>query len=151
VSISSRAGARSKQPRTPSAAVAPLPVRGAAGGEATIRAQIDTVNVAKKFLLGHPEACKLISSHRGTESNPKGAGRHHEHGSLDCIVAFLGESNWSRSKVDRIIQASTKLDPFIISKIAPIGTPHPGREQQLGTTPTSATTYARSAWRRARK
>jgi hypothetical protein len=61
-----------------------------AGGEATIRAQIDTVNVAKKFLLAHPEACKVIVSHRGTQSgNPNFV---HEHGSLNCVVAFLGEA-----------------------------------------------------------
>jgi hypothetical protein len=87
---------------------------------ATIRAQIDTVSIAKKFLLAHPTACKLDeSSHRGTKRDSLGRvndGKPHEHGSLNCVVAFPGESNWSRSKVDRIIQASTKLDPFIIAE-----------------------------------
>jgi hypothetical protein len=87
------------------------------------------VSLAKKYLLGHPEACKVShrgtasktgeqpevckvepSSHGGTQPRSKFASKEHEHGSLNCIVAFLGESNWSRSKVDRIIQASTKLE-----------------------------------------
>jgi hypothetical protein len=81
-----------------------------AGGEATIRAQIDTVNLAKHYLETHPTACKLVRPTVGQTKNPKDHGDVlHEHGSLNCIVAFLGESNWSRSKVDRVLQAATQL------------------------------------------
>ena len=69
------------------------------GAAVKTRAQIDTVNLAKKYLLAHPEACKVdVSSPGGTKRDSLGRvndGREHEHGSLNCIVAFLGESNWS--------------------------------------------------------
>jgi hypothetical protein len=105
-----------------------------AGGEATIRAQIDTVNLAKRYLEANPTACKVVPSHGGTKLSSRGRdgeGASHEHGSLNCIVAFLGESNWSRSKVDRVLQAATQLDPYVISVVAPIGTPHPRQTQQI--------------------
>jgi hypothetical protein len=74
--------------------------------------------------------CKFAPSHRGTPQSRDG---QHEHGSLSCIVAFLGETNWSRSKVGRILEAANNLDPFVVSKVAPIGATHPSRTQTLST------------------
>jgi hypothetical protein len=99
-----------------------------AGAEASLREQIDTVSTAQKFLKEHSVSCKV--SHRGTASK---TGEQHEHGSLNCIVAFLGDANWSRSKVGRILEAANKLDPFVVSKVAPVGTTHPSRNQMLST------------------
>lgn len=99
------------------------------GSEATMREQIDIVKLAKKYVTEHPESCKEYPSHSGTSI--KGGDKKHEHGSLNCIVAFLGETNWSRSKIGRVIEAAEKLDPFVISRVAPIGTTHPGRQQML--------------------
>lgn len=108
-----------------------------AGAEASLREQIDTVTTARKFLLKHNEACKVdVSSHGGTKRDSLGRvneGKPHEHGSLNCVVAFLGDANWSRSKVGRILEASNTLDPFVVSKVAPVGTTHPGRQQALST------------------
>jgi hypothetical protein len=61
----------------------------------SIRAQIDTVNLAKKYLLVHPEACKLTGRPtvgqpvklRGTEGG--NAEKQHEHGSEATMVALL--------------------------------------------------------------
>jgi hypothetical protein len=63
-------------------------------------------------LKEHPATCKVDSpSHRGTGSKAydKQAADKHDHGSLNCIVAFLGDANWSRSKVGRILEAANKL------------------------------------------
>jgi hypothetical protein len=71
----------------------------------TIRAQIDTVNIAKKFLLEHSSVCKdpkhiaAYLAHRGQDKKERERERDHIPGSQWCIVAFLGESNWPRSKV----------------------------------------------------
>jgi hypothetical protein len=44
--------------------------------------------------------CKGGSHPHGSEFAP--------HGSLACIVAFLGEANWSRSKVRRLLEISAE-------------------------------------------
>ena len=79
--------------------------------EASLREQIDTVVTAKKFLIEHPEACKVNHpSHGGTGGKrPQGGGSEHEHGSLNCVVAFLGDANWSRSKIGRISEAANNV------------------------------------------
>jgi hypothetical protein len=52
-----------------------------------MREQIDTVKLARKYVIEHPEACKEVSVHSGPK--PQGGDKKHEHGSLNCIVAFL--------------------------------------------------------------
>jgi hypothetical protein len=61
----------------------------------------DVIEFAGKYLVEHPEACKLNSAPRGGESNPKGAGAPHKHGNAPCIVAFLGDKNWPERTVQR--------------------------------------------------
>jgi hypothetical protein len=95
-------------------------------GLSAVGEQQDTVLLAKKYIVEHPEACKV--SHRGT---PSKTGEQHEHGSVNCVAAFLGEENWSRSQVGRLLLFSEKLDPSLMQKIAPVGTTHPGRKQVL--------------------
>ena len=61
---------------------------------------------SKKYVQEHPEPCKeAILSHGGTKLDR----RPHEHGSLNCIVAFLGEINWSRSMVGQGISQVSKI------------------------------------------
>jgi hypothetical protein len=84
--------------------------------EASLREQIDTVLTVQKFVREHPKTCKVVSLHGEAK------GRPHECGSERCVSIFLGETNWSDSKVHRIIQAGTKQDPFVVSKVAPVGT-----------------------------
>jgi hypothetical protein len=48
-----------------------------AGNESTATEQIDTVALAKKFLIEHPEACKVdVSSHGGTKRDSLGRAQH---------------------------------------------------------------------------
>ncbi len=93
---------------------------------ASLADQTDMVMTAHKFLKAHPASCRIDGPKRypgninammalhKVNLNPvhaepessygggrEGAGRTHEHGSERCIVAFLGENNWSRSKVHR--------------------------------------------------
>src|ERR1700687_181535 len=68
----------------------------------------------KEYVIEHPMACKRFGL--PTVSKPKHEGRGGvtvgcavgDHGGQECISAFLGETNWSRSKVGRVIEASEK-------------------------------------------
>ncbi len=53
-------------------------------------------------LKKHPDACKEYPSHGGT--GIKGAAKKHEHGSVTCVAAFLGETNWNRTKVGVLLE-----------------------------------------------
>jgi hypothetical protein len=63
--------------------------------------------MARDHLREHPEACKVeFPSHRGIKTSPKG-GRppisdceRGKHGTVTCVAAFLGEKNWSRTRID---------------------------------------------------
>jgi hypothetical protein len=55
----------------------------------SIEGQVDTVAVARKFLIAHPEACRQYVT--DTRHISKGADKRHDHGSDRCISAFLGE------------------------------------------------------------
>lgn len=89
-----------------------------AGDEESIAHQVDVVRKAKELLIKNTEWCKnVIASHRETESNPKGAGAPHKHGSVECIQEFLGENNWSRAKVGRLHKLAEQADKSVLSKV----------------------------------
>lgn len=81
---------------------------GASDGE-----QIDTVALARTWLQKNPASCvlkKLIVQREQKTPSSKG-GRpsisdceRDKHGTEECITAFLGDKNWSRSKVHRLLQ-----------------------------------------------
>jgi hypothetical protein len=59
----------------------------------------DVVVMAKRYLVEHPEACKAVL-HGVTAPTSKFANKdkvNHEHGSVRCVVAFLGEPGFSPS------------------------------------------------------
>lgn len=72
---------------------------------------------ARKWLVQHPESCKLYPGQtpekfrvQREHETPSRNGRppiddceRGKHGSQECIAAFLGENNWSRKKVDRLL------------------------------------------------
>ena len=51
-------------------------------------------HLSRTWLKKHSEFCKVVSVH--PEQKVLAANRPHEHGSEQCITAFLGEKNWSR-------------------------------------------------------
>jgi hypothetical protein len=68
-----------------------------AGYETPLPEQRDTVLMAQEYLEAHPEACRweLPSDGRTATRSPKGGrlpGEQHQHGSVTCITAFLGEN-----------------------------------------------------------
>ena len=60
--------------------------------------------MVREYLLKHFDACKAIRPTVGqmTPAEKSGAARH-ECGSVRCITAFLGEENWSKSRVGRLL------------------------------------------------
>ena len=55
--------------------------------------QRDAIVLARDHLKKHPEECKvLLRPTVGRSKNPKDHGdKLHEHGSISCVAAFLGE------------------------------------------------------------
>jgi len=91
-----------------------------AGEGATAAEQIDVVRFAREYLRKNPTACKYVPSN-GRTAHPEKA-RHtssHEHGSVDCVLSFLGENNWSRSKVADFLLMASNLDEVVKQQIAP--------------------------------
>jgi hypothetical protein len=39
----------------------------------------------------------------------------HEHGSIEYILAFLGENNWKRTKIRDLVCLSDKADPELLN------------------------------------
>jgi ParB-like nuclease domain len=85
-----------------------------AGPEESVEAQCDVVVAARERLLKNPELCKL--PHRGAASK---TGEQHEHGSERCIAAYLGEENWGKTKVDRLLQLATNFDRSLLRDLTP--------------------------------
>ncbi len=92
-----------------------------AGEETPVLEQRDTVVMAREYLKKHPEACKLDrptvgrSSYGGVRKGCEVG----QHGSMTCVSAFLGEKNWSRSKVGRLLEIADKLHESLAKSIAP--------------------------------
>ncbi len=72
--------------------------------------QRDTVLLAKRYLLEHSEACKARCPTVGRlGQREKQAATQHQHGSVSCIVAFLGKENWSHRKVGDLLMIFGKV------------------------------------------
>jgi hypothetical protein len=87
----------------------------------------DTLLAARKFLLEHPEECKLIPAARRQESNPKGAGAPHIHGSSECISQFLGPKNYPGPTV----REYTGITDDVIEHVVTKGSTHPERQDKI--------------------
>ena len=86
-----------------------------AGDETALEAQCDTVIMVQEKLQDGTFKCRGISAHDGQKI---GRGRPHECGSEHCISAFLGDKNWSRSKVNRLLTISD-LPPDVTRSVTP--------------------------------
>jgi|GEM_PF-1450057 len=88
----------------------------ATGETESVEAQVDVVVLAKKHLGANPAACAWQprpNVGRGTRDE-KTAKTLHEHGSSECISAFLGENSWSKTKVQDLLRLHEKLDPTVL-------------------------------------
>jgi hypothetical protein len=65
-----------------------------AGDTESVEAQVDVIRTSRAFLLEHPEACKYLSD--SLTGIHKGGDKKHEHGSVRCLVEFLGDASWNR-------------------------------------------------------
>src|SRR5260370_41458735 len=76
--------------------------------------------MVRDYLRKHPEACKWNhASHGGTHGKrPQGGGKEHEHGSVTCVAAFLGETNWNRTKVGVLLEIAASVT---LCRAAPFG------------------------------
>lgn len=71
---------------------------GASTGE-----QIAVVELAQDWLKTHPESCH-VSDDKTRGKRPQGGGSEHVHGSVRCITAFLGDTNWGKDKVHGLMK-----------------------------------------------
>lgn len=93
-------------------------------GEDTIRkgesveAQADIVRLAAKHLAENPEACRFRAP-----GARKAGGRPHEHGSVECVSAFLEDKKWGRTKVAELLRIGKPrvLSPKVMRRVDRIG------------------------------
>jgi ParB-like nuclease family protein len=90
-----------------------------AGPEESVEAQCDVVVAARERLLKNPELCKQLAHDEPPVA--KHGHAQHEHGSERCVAAYLGEENWSRPKVNRLLQLANNFDKSLLKDIAPEG------------------------------
>lgn len=81
-----------------------------AGGEESVEAQVDVIRIARNHLRKHPEACKQQVSGNRTAVKKHGHEQECQHGSVRCLLAFLGEKNWSKTKVADLAVIADGLD-----------------------------------------
>jgi hypothetical protein len=77
---------------------------------ASERAQTDAMILTSKWLHDHPEECRvdlLIQPESAKRGRGRLKGEQHKHGSQRCVVAFLGEANWSQPTVSRLLSWPT--------------------------------------------
>jgi len=74
--------------------------------------QRDAIVLARDHLKKHPEECKvLLRPTVGRSKNPKDHGdKLHEHGSISCVAAFLGEH-------DSVFLRTLKRTSFRVSQM----------------------------------
>lgn len=89
--------------------------------EPSLTEQEHMMIAVKEYLKDHPEECRI--SHDRPKHLPHSKGltqshRPHEHGSVECVVAFLGEENWRPTKVKALLAISEKLDVAVKSMVA---------------------------------
>jgi hypothetical protein len=87
-----------------------------AGDEESLENQIDVIRKAKQLLTSNPLWCKHLQqpSRSGTAVAPHGRDGQHVHGSVECILAFLGENNWSHTKVGNLHQLAENADDSLL-------------------------------------
>jgi len=75
--------------------------------------QADVIALAQRWLKAHPESCKLACPTVGQANSRRErqaatqAEQNHEHGSVRCVSKFLGEFNWSKTTVARLLVVDT--------------------------------------------
>lgn len=87
------------------------------GDEELITHQVDVVRKAQQLLTSNPLWCKHLVGASADRTGTSKFARHdnqHVHGSVDCILAFLGEKNWSHTKVVNLLQLAENADPSVL-------------------------------------
>ena len=103
------------------------------GDEETVSHQVDVVRKAKQLLIANPEWCKHLRVSSGDRTKLS-EGRPHEHGSLECIRAFLGEHNWSHSKIGELIKLAEKAGEEVLNATQTQGAYHRARVGKVSPT-----------------
>jgi len=88
-----------------------------AKGEQSLAARVDTVMKARQLLRANPEWCRVevLSEARTAHSKFARKDNQHEHGSIDCIVAWLGKENWARTTVGECLQMGEAADRELLN------------------------------------
>lgn len=92
--------------------------------------QVDVIRKAKQLLEANPGWCKAnsVSSRDTIRGNPNFV---HEHGSVNCILAFLGEHNWSRAKVGKLLKLAEEADDALLAATASRDAAHQPRQGKV--------------------
>jgi hypothetical protein len=83
--------------------------------ESTLLEQDMTLAVVREYLRAHPEECRQAPAEREAvkpRGRPQGCAIG-DHGSAECVVAFLGKKNWGLTKVTELLAVHERLDATI--------------------------------------
>lgn len=89
-----------------------------AGEQESIPHQVDVVRKAKQLLISNPAWCKWLEGDVPERDGTSKFARHdnqHMHGSVECILAFLGEKNWSHTQVGNLYKLAENADPSVLN------------------------------------
>ena len=92
-----------------------MAMENATGEEESVEAQVDVVRLVRVRLRKLQPKASCDWSRRAIVARlRKESITQHEHGSLDCIVAYLGKENWRASKVKDFLKLDSDLDSEIL-------------------------------------
>ncbi len=95
-----------------------MAMENATGEEESVEAQVDVVCFARTRLRKLQPKAPCAWSRRATVARlRKQSITQHEHGSVGCIVVYLGKENWSRRKVSDIVKLKDKLHPSVLKTL----------------------------------
>jgi hypothetical protein len=106
-----------------------------AGKEESVEVQVDVIRVARTFLKEHPEACKWKHVPLDClKAHPEKARKddQHKHGSIPCLLSFLGDINWNQQKIHSLVSIADGFDANLLRDVA--NEEHPERRATLGIT-----------------
>jgi hypothetical protein len=84
----------------------------------------DTLLTTRKFLIEHPEECKVAGTQRQAPSKFARKDDQHTHGSSTCICHFLSDRTWSERKVREYLGIAAD----VAEHVANDGSTHPERQ-----------------------
>jgi hypothetical protein len=87
------------------------------GSEESVAAQVDVIRLARSYLRNYPAACKQQVSDCRTPVQKHGHEQECQHGSVRCLLAFLGEVNWSKTKIADLVRIADHLDNVLLKNV----------------------------------